>query len=130
MICPQCQGAQLASEFGPGGITYRCLAPGCECQFKDNPALDFIDEPAPAPARRPVPKAQPVAPIVSQATTAALTPKNILKLARARMRELNKEIARLTALKAERDQIKRLLAAATQTTDGQANVRPFRTKTG
>lgn len=129
MICPQCQGHQLASEFGPGGITYRCLTDGCGCQFKDNPALDLIDEPAPAPALRPAPKA-PVAPAAPQATTAALTPKNILKLARARMRELNKEIARLTALKAERDQIKRLLAAANQTTDGQTNVRPLRTKTG
>lgn len=130
MICPQCQGAQLASEFGPGGISFRCLADGCGCQFKDNPSLDFSDD-APAPALAPAktiaapPKFAAPAPVAE-----SLRPRDVLRLARKRLAELNREIKKLKALTSERDQIKRLLAAANQSTDGQANVRPLRTKTG
>ena len=126
MMCPQCQGAQLASEFGPGGIVFRCLTDGCGCQFKDNPALDFSDDaPAPVAPARVAPKVGPATLVVDP-----LKPRDVLRLARKRLAELNREIKRLNALTVERDQIERLLVAAKQTTDGLANVRPLRTRTG
>ena len=127
MICPQCQGAQLASSFTPEGIRYNCL--GCGCVFKDSPEAEFDNDALEPVAARPAPKAPPA---VAQKTASPLSPKDILKIARARLRELNAEIKVLTARKQERDQIKRLLAAAKKTkTDGQANVRPLhRTHTG
>jgi hypothetical protein len=127
VICPQCQGVQLASEFTGSGLVFRCLSADCGCQFKDSPAADVDADDAPVAA---APKRVFVAPVAVAAKPIELSPKDILKLARQRLRELNREIKKLTALKSERDQIKRLLAAANQTTDAQTNVRALRTKTG
>lgn len=41
------------------------------------------------------------------------TPRSVVKAARARVRELDREIKRIEKLRAERDELKRLLAAAT-----------------
>ncbi len=54
----------------------------------------------------------------------SLTPGAVLKLARHRVRELSAEIRRLKALEKERDQLKRLIAAASK--KPQAPVRPLR----
>ena len=51
-----------------------------------------------------------------QSQRSAVKPFNVIAAAKARVRELDAEITRLQKLKTERDQLKRLLAAATQKT--------------
>lgn len=61
---------------------------------------EVADESTPAPAPRKVTKAAPVA------------PKNILSLAKARLREIKTELRKLKALDKERGELERLIAAA------------------
>ncbi len=60
------------------------------------------------PAPRPVAKPQAVAKL-----TSITKPINVLQLAKARLREVEREIKRLRALEGERDELRRVIDAAT-----------------
>ena len=59
----------------------------------------FVELPEPAPVHRPAAKNKPA-------------PKNIVALAKARLREVKKELKVKKALEKERDELERLIAAA------------------
>ena len=121
MICPICRGSKLAAEFTETGMVYKCLADGTV--FADSPAAhEELNE---APRREP--ESKRAAPTNK---SAPVTDRDVVRLARARLRELNAEIKRLRKLEAQRDALKRLLAAADKKTEGPAVVRALRTNTG
>ncbi len=92
-------------EFSPGGIvavsqesngTNETIIPANADMFR-------VQEPRAAAA----PKAQPARRIALD------KPLNVIKAAKARLRELEREIKRVRALEKERDELRRLLDAAT-----------------
>lgn len=116
MTCNNC-GASLAeavisfeanADGGGLGMVRICNC-GARSSFDPNP-LDtdgltpHAAQVAPAPQRRPIP-GQPPKPS---------EPLNVIKLARVRLRELDREITRLRKLERERDELRRLLAATKQ----------------
>jgi hypothetical protein len=120
--CPACGGSHLKSAFGCDGIEHTCL--DCLAAFRDEP-----DQPAPIAERRPAAPAAAAAPI-AKAKPLKATDRDIIKLARQQLKTLNAEIARLKKLEAQRDAIKRLLAAADAKPEGAANVRSLRSSSG
>jgi hypothetical protein len=86
-------------EFTPGGVINR-LHEGSNTVA---PATPIVAAPPPAPTRPGVSKAP--APIREK-------PQDIVKLARARLREVEREIKRLQKLEKERDELRRLIDAA------------------
>lgn len=58
------------------------------------------------------PTPKPEAPIAAKQPAPELTPKDVVRLARKRLVEVKREIARLRKLEVERDQLTRLLDAA------------------
>lgn len=61
----------------------------------------------------PKPPSLPVAPpAVASKPGAVVTPKNIVRAAKARVKEIERDLKRLAALQVERDQLRRLIAAA------------------
>jgi hypothetical protein len=81
-------------------------------------------EPPPAPASVPLPASQPVKPAARQAT--AVQPLDLrtqLAQLRARLRDVQRELKNKKALEFERDQLQRLIKAATTEID---NVRRLR----
>lgn len=123
MICPICKGSKLSAEFTESGMVYKCLADGTV--FADSPAaheeLNETPHQAPVAQRRGA---------VSPRQTASVSDRDVIRLARARLRELNAELKRMKKLESQRDAIKRLLAAADKKTEGPAVVRALRTNTG
>jgi hypothetical protein len=131
VICPSCSGTQLGSSFTNEGIVFRCLNGDCKCEFRDGATVEDDDEPfvgirpqmeAPRAAAKPAPK--PATP------TKRITDRGIVAQAKAELRELNREIARLRKLELQRDAIKRLLDAADRKPNAPATVRALRTNTG
>ena len=120
MICPQCGSPHCSVEFTDDGLINACAE--CEAQWKNKG--DFTIEQNEAPAQQSQPKriAQPI----NRASNAnPVTPRTLVRQARARIVELDREIKRLSRLTQERDELKRLLAAAKHS--GEAtNVRPLR----
>jgi hypothetical protein len=113
---PDCGENTIVSEMTPQGIRRYCNV----CKV----ALAATPKPVPVIAV-PVPVAQPLKRASEPA--AKLTPKTLLRDARARVAELNREIKRMKSLVKERDALKRLLSAAKkQPLDGGAVVRPLR----
>lgn len=83
-----------ASDAATAGIDVRAFDEGA-------PDADAVAVSRSAPATtRAVPKAKPIA------------PRDVLRLARARLREVEAELKRIRRLEAERDELKRLLDAA------------------
>lgn len=76
-----------AKEAAPGAV---------KAEFGEVLAEDVV---APAPVRRPQASKKPA-------------PKNVVALAKARLREVKIELRRLKALEKERDELERLIAAA------------------
>lgn len=107
-------------EFTPGGIR----------ELRDEPVVPGARSDAMAPAAissavveaqaAEIVRASPVAspqpppspPPRSLAAAAPLAPKDVLRLARARLKELDRECRRLERLKKEREELRRLVAAA------------------
>lgn len=104
-------------EYANGGIyplgtNFSQMAEGAIAGASLAPAQ--IAEAAKVAPVRPVP-AQPVVaakPTVVAAKAAALKPVDVVKLARTRLREVERDIKRLKKLETERDELKRLLDAA------------------
>jgi len=94
-------------EATSGGIVHRCPHEDCghvwtpesETRSAQTRTQTKPAEPAPQEARR-------------SRETKRQRPINVIAEAKRRLRELNSEIARLRKLEKERDQLKRLLAAA------------------
>ena len=119
MNCPHCKSPHTTTEVGAEcQIIHACV----ECDARWNPPAE--DEQETPRATVATPQRPAMAP---QRPSASLTPRNIIKLSRERLRELDREIKRLESLKKERDEIKRLLAAAKTKQDGRSNLRPLRT---
>lgn len=119
MNCPECHGSRLKSAYGSDGIEHTCL--DCLTVFRNETA-------APAPVER---KPAPVAHVSpAKAKPLKATEQDVIKLARAQLKQLNAEIKRLKKLEVQRDAIKRLLAAADAKPEGAANVRPLRSSSG
>jgi hypothetical protein len=104
-------------EFTPLGIT----------PLVDKPAVTGSEQPsgfafapavvARAPRQASLPGIAPAPVAVAPtrvAASAPMTTQNVMKLARARLRDLDREIKRLRALETERDELRRLLAAAAE----------------
>lgn len=109
MICPGCGSESFGAVFTGGAVRHRCN--GCgnlftpEVTEQPGPTEEQELRPIPAPVPRAVAAPQQVAPL---STT------SLLKSARVRVRELTREINRLKALTKERDELRRLIAAAKQ----------------
>jgi hypothetical protein len=101
--CPVCGGTNFAAEFTPDGTEYKCLKDGTVFSA---PAPDEIEETFVAPP----PRAKTKAPV----SRVFATPKDVVRDAKAQLRELEAEIKRLQKLIPQRDALKRLLAAASQ----------------
>lgn len=114
MSCPACGSEKVSVDFGERGKVFACLA----CEHHWTTAQIEAASVAQQAKREP-----------AQVATAAqpLAPKNILVQARAELRRLNVEIKRLERLKRQRDEIKRLLAAA-KTKQPRAVVRQLRSQ--
>jgi hypothetical protein len=101
MSCPFCGCDAVQSVFTPSGMALYCLNADCLQTFK--PAAE-------APSQAIQLASPPVT--TARKQTKLVTSKQVLRDARAQLRILNVEIKRLETLKRERDEIKRLLAAA------------------
>lgn len=110
--CPSCGSDAFSYEMDE-----ECrLVPVClVCQARGT-AVD-VDPDTPAnPLATAQARSVAAQPNTKQAPPKKTAPFNVLAAAKARVRELNREIARLEKLTVERDQLKRLLAAANQKT--------------
>lgn len=106
---PQVSFANVQGESAPGAI-----------KVDGGPMDRFAEEePVEMPALVPMRK-QPV--------LRKSAPKNIVQLARARLREVKAEVRRLRALEKERDQLERLIEAATN--KPRATVREIKRSAG
>jgi hypothetical protein len=119
---PDCGENSIVSKFTASGIVRYCVR--CNAPLATQPVKLNIDEQP--DESRPVSR-QPVAAQVKSQPRKAITPASIVRDARARIAELNREIKHLKSLTKERDELKRLLAAAKRKPlDCGAVVRPLR----
>jgi hypothetical protein len=121
MNCPSCGSPHTSVEFDNDGLINNCA----ECESRWKATGDFTVEqetPRAEPPQLPQAKRQ-IAPVRGGAK--AINPKTLVQQAKLRVVELDREIKRLSRLMKERDELKRLIAAAK--TSGEAtNVRPIR----
>lgn len=89
---PQVSFANVQGDPAPGAI-----------RVDGGPVDRFTEEPVEMPS---------LAAMRKQPVLRKSAPKNIIQLARARLREVKAEVRRLKALEKERDQLERLIAAA------------------
>jgi|GEM_PF-2835252 hypothetical protein len=109
MICSGCGSESFGAVFTNGAVRNRCN--GCGNLF----APEVTEQPGPTEEQEPRPIPAPVLRAVTAPQQAApLSTTSLLKSARARARELTREINRLKALTKERDELRRLIAAAKQ----------------
>jgi hypothetical protein len=101
--CPACGGTRYASEYTLDGIVYKCLNDGTTFTAE---AFLAPEEPFDAPPPRAERKVS--------APKAFATSRDVVREAKAQLRELEAEIKRLQKLIPQRDALKRLLAAASQ----------------
>jgi len=94
-------------EFTPGGIVAMGAPKAAQAADGVAGATTQLALPAiapPEPARR--------AHVEEKPARATLKPVDVIRLARARLREVEREIRRIRALERERDELRRLLDAA------------------
>lgn len=121
MNCPSCDSTQIGAEITQAGPVMRCRA--CGHGFRPADVFHQVAEgiSPKATKRALVESPKPL----NREPAQTLTTRSLIKDARQRLTELNREVKRLEALKKERDEIVRLLAAAKQRGDGK--VRHLRT---
>lgn len=115
MICPTC-GVDVApfSDFTDQGIQERCPRAECGAIIVTRPTVNVATtSPAVAPAKR----------TRGAPSTAQPESFDVIKAARARLREVERQIKQLRKLEKERDQLSRLLKAADRPL---ATVKPIR----
>lgn len=96
----------------------------------DNTPLpeEFVEpEPAVIAATPPQPLAPAPAPLPKLTKTQPLSTPNVLKLAKARLKEVNAELKRHKALEQEKAELERLIAAAQNKAPRVAQVRAIKT---
>lgn len=113
MSCPVCGCAQTGSEFTTSGIVVKCLNTNCGSTWKAAaPQVEHEeDDDTEEEAARPETVKRTA---VASKPSASLSPKSVVKLAKAELTRLNAEIRRLEKLKTQRDELKRLIAASKQ----------------
>jgi hypothetical protein len=117
-INPDCGENTLVTELTPQGLKRKC----CKCG-----APAFIPEQSAQQHQAPIVSAPARVAAVATKKLSQLTTKSLVRDARARIVDLNREIKHLKSLTKERDELKRLLKAAKQKPlDGGAVVRPLR----
>ena len=118
MQCPNCGSPHVSVEFDEAGLINECVE--CESRWKNKePANEETFAHTP-----PVPRVVATKQSAPQPKN-QVNPKTLIQQAKARVSELDREIKKLTRLVQERDELKRLLAAA-KTSGEAANVRPLR----
>lgn len=109
MSCPTCGGNQLLTEFTTSGLVHLCKA--CSTKFSAAavaPVARTVSEP-PAPAQpKPLPSKLELDPVAAP----NLSQRDLVREAKLQLKAMNAEIARLTKLIEKRDELKRLLDAA------------------
>lgn len=117
-----CGDNTIISSFTPAGLVRLCSKCGLKVATVDR--AEAVRGQAPvAPV---APTATPTRPHVMPEPKPT-KPRSVLRQARARVTELNREIKRLERLRTERDELKRLLAAAKKpSTESGAVVRSLR----
>lgn len=100
-----------AVEFTPQGLSVVASTPA------DNREREEAPEP-PAPPRKQQKKVE----------TEQVSPKDVIRLARKRLRDIKRELKRMRQLERERDQLQRLLDAADD--KRPASVRPLKRHAG
>ena len=110
----ECGDNTIVGEIGDDGkVSRRCHKCGAKWMpYAAAPAPVIAIEEQPAK-----PKGKPATVTVTSRNPSAAPKFNVLQAAKTRLRELDREIARLEKLKRERDQLARLLDAA-KTTNG------------
>jgi len=105
--CPACGGIQLQTEFQTQGLVHVCKA--CDTKFSAAAVQASnevaLPEPPPLPVRLPPKFDAPAPPPRAKSL-------DVVKEARAQLKVMNAEIARLQKLIEKRDELKRLLDAA------------------
>lgn len=110
---PECGDNTIVAEIGENmSVSRRCAK--CGTPWRATVAAVQL---------QPEPQ-QPAKPVAKKATS-PLSGLDVIKAARARLRELNAEISRLKKLTAERDRLERLLTAA-KTPNGTKAAIPLR----
>ncbi len=104
--------------LGEGGRVFSELNGGDTVQARPPAAPPRAARPAPAQAALPLP-GEPTAEQPTQTISTGskkkldgLGPRGVIKAAKARLRDIKREVKRLKALEKERDELERLLAAA------------------
>jgi uncharacterized Zn finger protein (UPF0148 family) len=118
VACPSCGGDTHKTRVTQDGIKLVCLTPDCGRSWS-LPDEDGSEEQS-AVAAQPSAKSSPK-PTASQ----SMTPVDLLKQAKQQIKALTAEIKRLETLRRQRDELKRLVAAATKPKRG-AIVRALR----
>ena len=119
VVCANCGSPALTYELGEDPKLHGpCLVCGAKL-LPEEPNQQTTTNPFAAEQPE---RAQPTKQTVAASKRPIGEKFDVLKAARARLRELNSEIARLKKLTEERDQLKRLLEAAKKTTGAKGAV--------
>jgi hypothetical protein len=110
MICPGCGSESFGATFTGDGPRHKCN--GCGNLF--DPELMETLQPVEGVAVPPVPLKKAAHVLGQVVSGTPLTPTGIVKQARVELRALDLEIKRLEKLKKQRDELRRLIAAAKQ----------------
>lgn len=103
MNCSGCgHDVQPVTMFTPEGLVYRCPRPECN---------SLLGRPEPEPSAEEPVVHVPHRPVQAKPKQAPAT-FNVVKAARARLREVERQIKQIRKLEKERDELKRLLSAA------------------
>lgn len=114
---PECGENTIITELTQQGMKRRCCKCGAPVQM---PVVEHV-------ATRPAPAELPRAATPRPTPTVTLTTKSLVRDAKARIVELNRELKKLKLLTQERNELARLIKAAKQKpSDGGAVVRPLR----
>lgn len=108
-------GTPLGTLAPPQGADYHASMVPPKPVAQPQPLV--AQSPAPVQASAPMPKG-------------ALAPGELLKMARARVREIDAQLKRMGALKRERDELNRLLRAAKERPSKSEKVTPLRRNAG
>lgn len=104
-FCGACNAnVATASEMTLSGLQTTCLQCGSMAVEKREEGISAERDPS-----KPL---QPAPAVATNVGTLPLRPVNLLRAARARVKEINRELKRLGSLKQERDELERLLRAA------------------
>lgn len=110
MKCPTCGGDQLQTEFKPEGLRHTCKA--CSTTFSAAAVAPVVRPVSEQPIAPPQPKPPPSKLELAPVAAPNLSQRDLVREAKMQLKAMNAEIARLAKLIEKRDELKRLLDAA------------------